>query len=98
MKGLKQLDNIIKTGEKKIASHLTNINVSCNRIILFDSMLWLFFIIYYIGHYFYTKEFSKFEEQNKKYEKRLNEKDMIIFTVIGLGVILYLHFFILYRN
>ena len=98
MKYLKKLDNIIKVGEKKIANHLTSVNVSCHRIIFFDSLLWLLFIIYYIGHYFYTKEFTKFEKKHKKYENLLNEKDMIIFTVISLAIILYIHFFILYKN
>lgn len=95
---MKEVDNIIKMGEKKIANHLKYMHISCNRIILFDSILWTIFIVYYIGHYFYTKEFSEFEEKHKKYENMLTEKDMIVFTIIGLAIILYLHFFILYKN
>ena len=95
---MKKIDNMIKLGEKKIANHLSIMNVSCNRVILFDSVLWILFIIYYIGHFFYTKQFSEFEKEHKQYEKVLNEKDIIIFTVLCLAIILYLHFFILYKN
>jgi hypothetical protein len=92
------INKSITTAEKMIGKHLSSIGVSCHRVILFDSLLWIIFIIYYIGHYFYTKQFTEFEDKHKGYETIINHKDTVIFIVIGLAIILYLHFFILYKN
>ena len=92
------INKFITKCENQLKSHLSYMNVSPHRLILFDSVLWLLFIIYYIGHFIYTKQFSKFEKEHKEYEKLLNKKDTIIFIVIILAIILYLHFFVLYKN
>tara|TARA_B100001059_G_scaffold236815_2_gene290834 strand:- start:15708 stop:16004 length:297 start_codon:yes stop_codon:yes gene_type:complete len=94
----KKVDTMLQPAEKKIEKHLTKMNMSCHRLILFDSLLWLLFIIYYIGHFFYTKQFTDFEEKHKGYEKVIGEKDMIIIVFCCLAALLYLHFFILSRN
>lgn len=91
----KKIDTMLQPAEKKIEKHLTKIHVPCHRLILFDSLLWLVFIIYYIGHFFYTKQFTEFEEKHKGYEKIISEKDMIIFVFFCLAALLYLHYFIL---
>ena len=92
------INKFITKCENQLKAHLSYMNVSPHRLILFDSVLWLLFIIYYIGHYIYTKQFSKFEKEHKEYENLLNKKDTIIFIVIILAIILYLHFFVLYKN
>ena len=98
MSVIKQIDNFFKPAEKFVENHLLHMKMSCHRLILFDSILWLLFILYYIGHYFYTKQINKIEEEHKGYKKILNEKDTIILIFLGLAVILYLHFFILSKN
>lgn len=95
---LKSLNKIMSTSEKYIEKHLSSMGVSCHRLILFDSILWFIFIVYYVGHFFYSKQFTKFKEEHKEYESLVNHKDTVIFIVIGLAIILYLHFFVLYKN
>tara|TARA_Y100000816_G_C25910729_1_gene474983 strand:+ start:110 stop:406 length:297 start_codon:yes stop_codon:yes gene_type:complete len=95
---LKSVNKIISTSEKYIEKHLSSMGVSCHRLILFDSILWFIFIVYYVGHFFYSKQFTKFKEEHKEYESLVNHKDTVIFIVLGLAVILYLHFFVLYKN
>ena len=92
------INKIIIKYENTIKKHLDYMNTSPYRIILFDSVLWMLFILYYIGHFVYTKQFRKFENEHKGYEKLLNEKDVIVFIVIILALILYIHFFFLYKN
>tara|TARA_R110001599_G_scaffold349876_2_gene579103 strand:- start:714 stop:1010 length:297 start_codon:yes stop_codon:yes gene_type:complete len=94
----KQLDIIMQPAEKKLEKHLTKLNMSCHRLIIFDSILWTLFIIYYIGHFFYNKQFTQFGKEHKEYEKFISEKDMIIIVFFCLAALLYLHFFILSRN
>lgn len=98
MSFLTTINKSITNAEKMIGKHLSKMGVSCHRVILFDSLLWFIFIVYYIGHYFYTKQFTEFEDKHKGYETLLNHKDTVIFIVISLAIILYLHFFILYKN
>ena len=88
---------LITKSENAIKNHLSYMNVSPHRLILFDSILWGIFILYYIGHFIYTKQFAKFEKEHKGYEKLLNEKDTIIFIVFILAIIMYVHFFVLYK-
>ena len=95
---LKNIEKFLYSGEKYVEKHLSHMKMSCYRLILIDSVLWGIFIIYYIGHFFYSKQFTKFEKKHKGYEKLLNDKDIIIFVFLGLAVLLYLHFFILARN
>ena len=95
---LTNINKIISNGEKYIGKHLSSMGVSCNRVILFDSILWFIFIVYYVGHFFYSKQFLKFKEEHKEYESLVNHKDTVILIVISLAVILYLHFFVLYKN
>ena len=92
------INKIIIKCENTIKRHLEYINISPYRIIFFDSLLWIVFILYYIGHYIYTKQFVEFEKDNEGYEKLLNRKDTIVFIVIILAIILYIHFFFLYKN
>ena len=95
---LTKLNKSISNYEKYIGKHLSMMGVSCHRVLLFDSLLWLIFIVYYIGHFVYTKQFTEFEDKHKGYESLLNHKDTVIFIVISLAIILYLHFFVLYKN
>ena len=94
----KKVDTMLQPAEKKLKNHLTKMHVSCYRLILFDSLLWLLFIIYYIGHFFYTKEFTEFKDKHEGYEKIISEKDMIIIVFFCLAALLYLHFFLLSTN
>jgi|TARA_Y100000992_G_scaffold101154_1_gene65684 hypothetical protein len=94
----KKVNSLLQPVEKKIQNHLVQMNVSCHRLILFDSILWVLFIIYYIGHFFYSKQFKQFQEEHKEYEKLVNEKDMIILVFFCLAALLYLHFFVLSKN
>lgn len=92
------VNKFITKCENQLKGHLSYMKVSPHRLILFDSLLWILFIIYYIGHFIYIKQFAKFEKEHKGYEKILNEKDVIIFIVFILAIILYIHFFFLYKN
>ena len=49
MKLLTNINKSISNAEKMIGKHLSSMGVSCHRVLLFDSLLWLIFIVYYIG-------------------------------------------------
>jgi hypothetical protein len=92
------LNKITKSPEKHIATHLSRMHVSCYRVIFFDAILWMLFIVSYAGHFIYTKQFAQFVDKHEEYEQIINYKDTIIIVVICLALILYLHFFFLYKN
>ena len=91
----KQIDKIFEPAENHVKKQLTYMNMSCYRLIVIDSILWFLFIVYYIGHFFYSKQFTKFEKDHKKYVTVINQKDTIIFTFLCLSFLLYLHYFVL---
>ena len=91
----KQMDKMFEPAENHVKKQLAYMNMSCHRLIVIDSILWFLFIVYYIGHFFYSKQFTKFEKEHKEYEKIINQKDTIIIIFLGLTFLLYLHFFIL---
>ncbi|OUV83344.1 MAG: hypothetical protein CBC91_00635 [Rickettsiales bacterium TMED131] len=93
-----KFNKLTKNPEEYIAKRLSKMHISCYRIIFFDSILWTLFILFYVGHFIYTKQFTNFEDKHEVYEEILNYKDTIIFVVICLAIILYLHFFFLYKN
>ena len=95
---LKDIENVILPIEKRIESHLKGMNMSCHRLVLIDSCLWGAFIIYYIGHFFYSKQFKKFEKEHKGYEKLMKEKDVIIITFLLLALLLYFHVFVISKG
>ena len=49
----KKIDTMLQPAEKKIEKNLTKIHVPCHRLILFDRLLWLEYIIYYISLFLY---------------------------------------------
>ncbi len=91
----KQMDKMFEPAENHVKKQLSHMNMSCHRLIIIDSILWFMFILYYIGHYFYSRQFTQFEKDHKKYVKVIKQKDTIIFIFLGLSFLLYLHFFVL---
>lgn len=92
------IDNMLKPMENAIKGHLKGMKMDCHRLILLDSVLWTLFIIYYIIHFFYTKQYTAITKKHATYEKILKEKDIIIITFLLLALLLYFHFFILSKN